>query len=155
MSTPLGPSPSQITMMGHNIVAKIAARTKRRRRRVRVAVATASLGLGLGLTAAAIGVASAPPEVLSSAFSCFPSDDLNGPVAIMGSSDDLRDLDESGRLALALELCSIAFSTQGVVSPQATACELPDLRLAVFPNVGRVDAVDFCTSLGLGLPPVD
>jgi len=155
MSAPqLGPTPSQITMMGHNISARIVAAKARRRRQVRVTVAAGAVALGLGITAAGIGVATAPPATRASMFSCYPADDLGSSPTGIDAFDGIVP-ESTERVAAALAACDYVFGVNGVPTPDPTACELPDLRLGVFPNVERVDDEEFCTSLGLGLPPVD
>jgi hypothetical protein len=154
MSEPnLGPSPAQITLMGHNIVAAIAARRARRRRQMRIAVAAGAVSLALGMTAGAVGISIAPTELQESAFTCFLTDDPRGAFANVQNFDDLSGMDAAERVTLALESCAIGFGDAGVPAPQPTACELRDLRLGVFPNSERLDAAELCTSLGLGLPP--
>ena len=154
MSEPnLGPSPAQITLMGHNIVARIAARTARRRRRVRIAIAGGAIAVGLGITAATIGITAAPPEVQAIGYSCYVADDLGAEFHVMPYPDGLEPPAGAERIAAALAMCDIAFGQYGVQVPDPTVCELRDLRLAVFPNSERLDADELCTSLGLGLPP--
>jgi hypothetical protein len=154
MSEPnLGPSPAQITLMGHNIVAKIAARRARRRRRVRFAVAGGVVAVGLGITAATIGITAAPPGIQATGYSCYVADDLGADFHVMPYPDDLTPPPGPERIAAALELCDIAYGMHGVQVSDPTVCELRDLRLGVFPNTERLEPRALCTSLGLGLPP--
>jgi len=155
MSAPqLGPTPSQVTMMGHNISARIVAAKARRRRRVRLTVAAGAVALGLGITAAAIGVATAPSASRASMFWCYPADDLSSSPTGIDAFDGVVPA-RTERVDAALAACDYVFGMNGIQTPDPTACELPDLRLGVFPNFERVDADEFCASLGLGSPPLD
>jgi hypothetical protein len=157
MSDPkLGPSPAQIAMMGHNITARIATGAARRRRRIRAGLAATVVATGLAITAAAIGVATATPEAQAAAYFCYLADDLGADWAAFGPLDGgPPPTGNTARVASALESCEYGFGFFGVQAPAPTACELPNLQLAVFPNLERADATTFCTSLGLGLPPLD
>jgi hypothetical protein len=153
MSEPnLGPSPAQITIMGHNITARITARRTQRRRNARLALAGGALLVGVTLTAAVYAVASAPRDAQAGTFSCYSADDLGSDFSAVAFGD--HAVTDAARVAAALEACEISYGLDGVIAAQPTACELPDLRLAVFPNVETVDDVAaFCTALGLGTPP--
>jgi len=150
----LGPSPAQITIMGHNISARILAAKARRRRRARLAVAAGAVTVGVALTAAGIGVATAPPAVQATMFTCFPMDDPRSTPTGINALDGVEH-EGAARVAAALAACDFVFGLDGVQTPDPTACELPDLRLGVFPNVRQVDDDEFCRDLGLGLPPLD
>lgn len=153
MSAPLlGPSHAQITMMGHNISARIVAARARRRRQIRLTIAAGAVTVGVALSAAGIGVATAPPAVQETVFSCFPVDNPGSTVASISALDGLAH-EGADRVHAALEACTYLYGFNGVQSPDPTACELPDLRLGVFPNLEKVDDEEFCRSLGLGLPP--
>jgi len=155
MSAPqLGPSPAQITIMGHNISARIVAVKARRRRRVRMAIGAAALAIGLGVTAAGIRAATAPPAIQASMFSCYSVDDPRSDPTGIDAFDGIVH-EGTDRVEAALEACSYIFGQDGVQTPGPTACELPDLRLGVFPNVEQVADDEFCASLGLGRPPLD
>jgi hypothetical protein len=152
MSAPqLGPSPAQITMMGHNISARIVAAKWRRRRRVRLTIAAAGLAAGVAVTAAGIGVAAAPPDVQARGFTCYTVDDLSGVFHVVPYPQDLPAPSPSERVAAALEMCDLGYGMNGVQAPHPTACVLPDLRIGVFPNLRGLEAGEFCESLGLGL----
>ena len=153
MSAPhLGPSPAQVTLMGHNIAAKIVAARARRRKRVRVAIGAGVLMAGVAITAAGIAVAAAPPEVQATGYTCFATDDPNGVFHVVPYPDDLPAPAPDQRVTAALEMCALGFSMNGVQAPHPTVCELPDFRLAVFPNQFGLEAEEFCASLGLGRP---
>ena len=153
MSEPnLGPSPAQITIMGHNIAARISTRRRQRRRTARLALAGGALLVGVTLTAAVYAVASAPREVQAGTFNCYSADALDSEFSAVWFGD--HAVTAAARIAAAVEACEISYGMDGVLAPQPTACELPDLRLAVFPNVERIDDVEaFCTALGLGTLP--
>lgn len=149
---PLGPSPAQITFMGHNIAARIAALRARRRRRTRLAIVGSVVAVGVALTAAGIAVATAPADVRATTFTCFTADDPGSTSVSMSLLDEQVGLEGDELVAAVLESCDIAFGMSGVTTPAPTACELADGRLGVFPNLPRLDPVAFCTSLGLGRP---
>lgn len=154
MSTPpLGPSPAQITIMGHNIAARISALRTRRRRRIRLAIAGSVVAVGVALTAAGIAVATAPADVRATTFTCFTTDDPGSTSVSMTLLEEQVGLEGDALVTAVLESCDIAFGMSGVATPAPTVCELADGRLGVFPNVRLLDPVAFCTSLGLGLPP--
>lgn len=150
---PLGPSPAQIRLMGHNIAAEIAARRVRRRRHARIAIAAAGLAIGLVVTAAGIRVATAPADVQMTGYSCYQADDPRGISDSIGYPDDIEPPTAAERVDAAIEMCLIAFGHNGVHAPDPTVCELPDLRLGVFPNTFRVEDTELCRSLGLGPAP--
>jgi hypothetical protein len=154
MSAPLGPSPAQITIMGHNIEARIVAATARRRRQVRFTIAAAAVSVGVALTAAGIGVATVPPDVQAASFSCFSADDLRSTPVGVDAVDGVEH-EGAARVAAALAACGVIFGLDGIQAPDPTACELADLRIGVFPNVEEIDADEFCGALGLGRPPLD
>jgi hypothetical protein len=156
MSDPLlGPSPAQITMMGHTISARIAAAALRRRRRRRIAIATVALGVGAALTAAAIGVATAPPAAQTSGITCFLADDARGEATSTDLFDEQRGAEGAQLVTYAIEQCAVIYGLKGLETPDPVACELPDLRLAVFPNLEGTDASVLCRTLGLGPAPTD
>ena len=151
MSEPqLGPSPAQITLMGHNISAKIVAARARRRKRIRLVIGGAALATVLGITGAAVAVATAPPEVQAKGYTCFAADDPAGVFHVVPYPDDLPAPAPDQRVLAALEMCALGFSMNGIQAPHPTVCTLPDLRLGVFPNTRGLEAVEFCRSLGLG-----
>jgi hypothetical protein len=154
MSAPLGPSPAQITIMGHNISARIVAAKARHRRQVRLTIAAGAVTVGVALTAAGIGVASAPPDVQAASFSCFSADDLRSTAAGVNALDGAVH-EGAERVAAALAACDVVFGLDGIQTPDPTACELADLRIGVFPNVDEIEADEFCQVLGLGRPPLD
>ncbi|HWH97331.1 MAG TPA: hypothetical protein VNS80_03105 [Pseudolysinimonas sp.] len=153
MSEPkLGPSNAQITFMSHNISARIAKTRVRRRRRIELGIAAGGVVVGIALTAAGILVTSAPSAVQATGYSCFVADDPRSNYAVMPLPGDVEPPVGDERIALALEMCNVAFERDGTEAPYPTVCELPDLRLAVFPNLRAVGGTEFCTSLGLGTP---
>jgi hypothetical protein len=154
MSAPLlGPSAAQITMMGHNIAARIAEATRRRRRRRRLTVAGAVLGAGLALSAAGIGVAIAPPAVQASVVTCYFTDDTGGQFMSLNVLDEHLGASGQGRLEVAIQTCALAYGSEGVHTTDPAVCELRDLRLAVFPNADALGDDALCRKLGLGRPP--
>lgn len=154
MSAPtLGPSAAQITMMSHNITARIAEAARRRRRRQRIAIAGAAVGAGLAVTAAGIGVAAIAPAEQGFATSCYLTDDPRGEFTSIVFLDEQSSADDPEPAAFAIEACAVVYGNEGVLAPDPTVCELPDLRLGVFPNARALDDAAFCRALGLGLPP--
>lgn len=150
----LGPSPAQVARMSNRIAARIVELRRRRRRRVRVAIATGSLIVIGSLTAAGIAVSRSEPEVRAAGYSCYFSDDLTQQPQVIGFPTDLEPpTTTAGLVAAALELCDIAYGAQGITVTDPVVCELPDLRLAVFPNARALDGDELCRALGLGPPP--
>ena len=154
MSEPnLGPSPAQITMMSHNIAARIEAAVRGRRKRTRVALAAGVAAVGIALRAAGVVVAIAPPEVRATGFTCFSGDDLGSDYDVIAMTDGELPAEGAERVEAARELCLVSFGMTGVAAPAPTVCELADHRLAVFPNQARLDEDEFCVALGLGPAP--
>lgn len=149
----LGPSPAQVARMSDRIATRIVELRRRRRRRVRVAIATGSL-LAIGsLTAAGFAVSRSEPEVRAAGYACYFADDRNTQPQVIGFPTDLEPpTTTTGQVAAALELCDIAYGAHGQTVTDPVVCELPDLRLAVFPNARALDGDEFCASLGLGDP---
>lgn len=145
----IGPSAAQIALMGQRIDAGTRRIDRRRRIQTRLALAAAALGLAAAVTGAAIAVAAAGPTEQARVFDCHLTADVDGVVGRIGFDD--QGVDPGSRVELALALCADRFEVLGESVPNPTACELPDLRLAVFPNVDRLDEEDFCASLGLGV----
>jgi len=154
MSVPgLGPSPAQITMMGRNIAARIAEATRRRRRRRRIAIGGMIVAVGLALTAAGPVVASVPPAVQDAVVVCFSDDDVRSDYASIEILPELRGARGDRLVGIAVDTCAVVYGNRGVFAPDPTVCELPDLRLGVFPNLRALDHAAFCRGLGFGLPP--
>jgi hypothetical protein len=147
----LGPTPAQITMMSHNISAVIDRRASRRRRRLRAATAGVGLAalLGAAITAGTMSVSRAPEQTLDDTFDCFVTPDPGGVVSRVSFLDEVTE-EYGSRREFALELCETVYRNRGTDVPNPTVCELPNLRLAVFPNAGNDPDDEFCTALGLG-----
>lgn len=154
MSAPgLGPSPTQIARMRARIAEGVARRTRERRRRARLTMAVSAAALAALVTAGSIVVATWPREVTAGGYLCFVADDPAATSHSIGYPTDLEPPETAPeRVAAALEMCAIAYGAEGITAPHPTVCELPDLRLAVFPNLRSVDDAEFCASLGLGIP---
>lgn len=143
----LGPSAAQITMMGHNISAAIATETRRKRRRIRLGLLGTGVATALALTAAGIAVATAPDAMRAGTFACYTADDLAADVRSIGLTED--SLDPSiPRTDLAVAACAIEYARVDIPLVDPAVCELPDGRLAVFPDVADRDD-GLCAALGL------
>lgn len=145
----LGPSPAQITLMEQRIGARTRHLDRIRRIRTRVAVGVAVLGLAAAVTGAAVAIAAAGAPEQARVFDCHLTADPAGDAGRIGFDD--QGIDPGSRVDLAVALCADRYALLGETVPNPTACELPDLRLAVFPNVEQLSEEDFCASLGLGI----
>lgn len=145
----LGPSAAQIALMGQRIDAGTRRIDRVRRVRTRIAVGAAVLGLAAAITGAAVAIAAAGAPEQARVFDCHLTADPAGEAGRIWFDD--QGLDAGSRVELAVTLCADRYALLGETVPQPTACELPDLRLAVFPNVERLDEEAFCASLGLGV----
>lgn len=143
----IGPSPAQIALMGQRIDAGARRIDRRRRIQTRIALGAAVLGLASAVTGAAVAVAAAGAAEQARVFDCHLTADPAGDAGRIWFDD--QGIDPGSRVDLAVALCADRYELLGESVPFPTACELPDLRLAVFPNVDRLEEEAFCASLGL------
>ncbi len=154
MTGDLGPSRAQIARMRGNITALILESRRRRRRHARLALGATAAAVAAVLTAGIVERVF-PDEIVAGAYVCYTADSTGSAAHGMPYPLDLEPPSTTqGQVDAALLLCGLAYAREGVDAPDPTACRLPDLRLAVFPNVARLEHHAFCTSVGL-LHPED
>lgn len=163
MNTTLGPTDEQVDRMRTVI---LAATTPRRAHRSRRVVMIGTIGVAaLASAAAAALIAPATTDQRNVSVDCYTAADVHAVHATTSFVDNARDrstLDSlNTRIARALALCEAdrtavatdpGSRTAPVNIPNPTACQLDDLRLAVFPNKDGLSAAAFCSQVGLSAP---
>lgn len=142
-----------------NVAENIRKQARRRTLTHRLGIAAAAVVLGGAVTAATLQVAPAPRSAINNSADCYDVDNVsaNHGMAVWGPSiDDVPLVPLTDRVRTALELCqdvlNRAQGSSAVDLPQLTACQLPDNRLAVFPNREKKTDADLCALVGLHVP---
>ncbi len=161
------PDDTDYARMKRDLLTAIAVDDRYRTRKHRIAVFGIASALTVATTAGVMVIARAPQGQVNYTADCYASADLgakHGTSAYLpGYNSAVTTLNPlAERVQLAEEMCAATWRIgtfrpgqtvpQGAVYPvpQLVACQLPDLRLAVFPSAKP--AGKLCPELGLTTP---